>query len=85
MSQPYEKHSVNVFKSQELTLQEAKDLAILLRSGSLSAPMSIIEERTVGPSLGSENIISGRDSMILGMILVIAFMFIYYKTLVLLL
>ena len=60
-------------------MQEAKDLAILLRSGSLSAPMSIIEERTVGPSLGSENIISGRDSMILGMILVILFMFIYYK------
>ena len=53
--------------------------AILLRSGSLSAPMSIVEERTVGPSLGSENIISGRDSMILGMILVVIFMFIYYK------
>ena len=67
------------FQITGIDLQEAKDLAILLRSGSLSAPMSIIEERTVGPSLGSENIISGRDSMILGMILVIAFMFIYYK------
>ncbi len=67
------------FQITGIDMQEAKDLAILLRSGSLSAPMSIIEERTVGPSLGSENIISGRDSMILGMILVIAFMFIYYK------
>ena len=67
------------FQITGIDMQEAKDLAILLRSGSLSAPMSIIEERTVGPSLGSENIISGRDSMILGMILVIFFMFIYYK------
>tara|TARA_Y100001936_G_scaffold227172_1_gene247248 strand:- start:4054 stop:5658 length:1605 start_codon:yes stop_codon:yes gene_type:complete len=67
------------FQITGIDLQEAKDLAILLRSGSLSAPMSIVEERTVGPSLGSENIISGRDSMILGMILVILFMFIYYK------
>ena len=67
------------FQITGLDLQEAKDLAILLRSGSLSAPMSIIEERTVGPSLGSENIISGRDSMLLGMALVILFMFIYYK------
>ena len=67
------------FQITGIDMQEAKDLAILLRSGSLSAPMSIIEERTVGPSLGSENIISGRDSMIFGMILVILFMFIYYK------
>ncbi len=67
------------FQITGLDLQEAKDLAILLRSGSLSAPMSIVEERTVGPSLGNENIISGRDSMILGMILVIVFMLIYYK------
>ena len=67
------------FQITGLDLQEAKDLSILLRSGSLSAPMSIIEERTVGPSLGSENIISGRDSMLLGMILVVLFMFAYYK------
>ena len=67
------------FQITGLDLQEAKDLAILLRSGSLSAPMAIVEERTVGPSLGSQNIISGRDSMALGMILVIIFMFIYYK------
>ena len=67
------------FQITGLDLQEAKDLSILLRSGSLSAPMSIIEERTVGPSLGSENIVSGRDSMILGMFLVVIFMFIYYK------
>ena len=67
------------FQITGLDLQEAKDLAILLRSGSLSAPMAIVEERTVGPSLGSQNIISGRDSMALGMLLVIIFMFIYYK------
>ena len=67
------------FQITGLDLQEAKDLAILLRSGSLSAPMAIVEERTVGPSLGSQNIISGRDSMILGMMLVILFMFVYYK------
>ncbi len=67
------------FQITGLDMQEAKDLAILLRSGSLSAPMSIVEERTVGPSLGSENIISGRDSMLLGLTLVILFMFIYYK------
>ena len=67
------------FQITGLDLQEAKDLAILLRSGSLSAPMAIVEERTVGPSLGSQNIISGRDSMVLGMMLVIIFMFIYYK------
>ena len=67
------------FQITGLDLQEAKDLAILLRSGSLSAPMAIVEERTVGPSLGSQNIISGRDSMVLGMMLVIIFMFVYYK------
>ena len=67
------------FQITGLDLQEAKDLAILLRSGSLSAPMTIVEERTVGPSLGSQNIISGRDSMVLGMMLVIIFMFVYYK------
>ena len=67
------------FQITGLDLQEAKDLAILLRSGSLSAPMAIVEERTVGPSLGSQNIISGRDSMAIGMMLVIIFMFIYYK------
>lgn len=67
------------FQITGLDLQEAKDLAILLRSGSLSAPMTIVEERTVGPSLGSANIVSGRDSMLIGMILVILFMFLYYK------
>ena len=67
------------FQITGLDLQEAKDLAILLRSGSLSAPMAIVEERTVGPSLGTQNIVSGRDSMALGMVLVIIFMFIYYK------
>jgi len=67
------------FQITGLDLEEAKDLAILLRSGSLSAPMSIVEERTVGPTLGKYNIISGKQSMYLGLLLVCLFMFIYYR------
>lgn len=59
--------------------REARELALLLRAGSLSAPMSIIEERTVGPSLGKQNIDQGRNSVILGMILVMIFMAVYYR------
>ena len=67
------------FQITGLDLEEAKDLAILLRSGSLSAPMSIVEERTVGPTLGQYNIISGKQSMYLGLLLVCLFMFLYYR------
>jgi len=57
---------------------EAQDLAIVLRAGSLPAPVSVLEERTVGPSLGQESITSGIKAAILGGALVVAFMGIYY-------
>ena len=60
-------------------MSEAQDLAILLRSGALSAPMEIIEERTVGPSLGKYNILAGKNSMYFGLLLVGLFMLIYYR------
>jgi len=68
------------FQITGLDINEAKDLAILLRSGALQAPMEIVEERTVGPSLGKDNIVSGQNSMYLGMFLVAIFMFFYYRT-----
>ena len=58
---------------------EAKDLAIMLRAGSLAAPMDFIEERTVGPSLGAENIRQGFYAALLGFALVVGFMALYYK------
>ena len=61
------------------TLNEARDLAIALRAGSLPAPVKIIEERTVGPTLGADSIRMGLISMIAGGLFVILFMFIYYK------
>jgi preprotein translocase subunit SecD len=57
---------------------EAQDLAIVLRAGSLPAPVSVLEERTVGPSLGQESIDSGVKAAILGGALVVAFMAVYY-------
>ena len=59
--------------------REARNLALLLRAGALAAPMSIVEERTVGPSLGQQNIDQGKNSVILGMILVMIFMILYYR------
>jgi len=67
------------FQITGLNLDEAKDLAILLRSGALSAPMQIIEERTIGPSLGEYNILAGKNSMYFGLFLVGLFMFFYYR------
>ena len=61
------------------TLQEARDLAIVLRAGALPAPVEIIEERTVGPSLGKDSIQQGITSFIAGGALVIVFMIAYYK------
>ena len=60
--------------------QEAHELALLLRSGALAAPIRIIEERTVGPSLGAENIEQGFQSVVIGFSLVLVFMALYYKT-----
>ena len=61
------------------SLNEARDLAIALRAGSLPAPVKIIEERTVGPTLGADSIRMGLMSMIAGGLFVIIFMFVYYK------
>ena len=59
--------------------EEAEDLAIVLRAGALPAPVDILEERTVGPSLGKDSIRKGLISMLVGGVLVICFMVIYYK------
>ena len=61
------------------TFQSATDLALLLRSGALPAPLNIIEERTVGPDLGQDSINSGMFALIIGFVLVILFIFIKYK------
>ena len=61
------------------SFQEATDLALLLRSGALPAPINIVEERTVGPDLGKDSIDAGVFSLIIGFILVIIFMFIKYR------
>ena len=62
-----------------LDSQEAKDLALLLRAGSLAAPVFIIEERTVGPSLGADNIKKGFTSVLYGFLLVLVFMIVFYR------
>jgi preprotein translocase subunit SecD len=64
--------------SGAMTTQEAADTALLLRAGSLAAPMDIIEERTIGPSLGKDNIEKGIASVTWGFVAVAAFMCIYY-------
>ena len=64
--------------SGRMTTSEANDTALLLRAGSLAAPMEIIEERTIGPSLGAENIAKGFNSVIWGFLVIVAFMSIYY-------
>ncbi|QGS59436.1 protein translocase subunit SecD [Shewanella algae] len=58
---------------------EAQNLALLLRAGALIAPVSIVEERTIGPSLGAENIENGMQAMLWGMAVVLIFMLIYYR------
>jgi len=67
------------FQITGLESQEARDLALLLRAGSLRAPVEIIEERTVGPSLGKDNIEKGFISVMIGFCLVLVFMTVYYK------
>jgi protein-export membrane protein SecD len=64
--------------SGNFSVQEANDLSVLLRSGALPAKLSVIEERTVGASLGADSIESGKKAAIFGMILVVAFMFVAY-------
>ncbi len=64
--------------SGRMTTQEANDVALLLRAGSLAAPMEIIEERTIGPSLGADNIAKGFNSVLWGFVAVGVFMIAYY-------
>lgn len=64
--------------SGSMSAQQAADVSLLLRAGSLAAPMSIIEERTIGPSLGADNIKKGFDSTLYGFIMIAVFMIIYY-------
>ncbi len=61
------------------SLEEAQDLAIVLRAGALPAPLKLLEERTVGPSLGKDSIEKGTYSAVLGLLLVVLFMMVYYK------
>jgi preprotein translocase subunit SecD len=61
------------------SMAEASQLALLLRAGALAAPMEIIEERTVGPSLGADNIAQGFMSTVIGSLLVIVLMAVYYR------
>lgn len=67
------------FQTTGLGQSEASRLAILLRAGALKAPMEIVEERTVGPSLGADNIAKGQQSVVIGLMAVLVFMLIYYK------
>ncbi len=60
------------------TMEDARDLAIVLRAGSLPAPVKVLEERTVGPSLGQDSINKGIKSVIIGSLLVVLFMLVYY-------
>lgn len=64
--------------SGRMNTVEANDTALLLRAGSLAAPMEIVEERTIGPSLGAENIAKGFDSVTWGFLVVVVFMCVYY-------
>ena len=65
--------------SGSMTTAEANDTSLLLRAGSLAAPMEIVEERTIGPSLGKENIQKGFDSTLWGFAVVAVFMVVYYR------
>ena len=67
------------FRITGLSMSEARDLALLLRAGALAAPMYIVEERTVGASLGEENIDRGVQAVVIGFVLVLLFMLFYYK------
>lgn len=61
------------------SIDEAKDIAIVLRAGALPAPVNIIEERTVGPSLGADSVRRGTQSVLIGLVLVLVFMLVYYR------
>jgi preprotein translocase subunit SecD len=64
--------------SGRMSTREANDVALLMRAGALAAPMEIVEERTVGPSLGKENIEAGFQSVVWGFVVLAAFICVYY-------
>jgi preprotein translocase subunit SecD len=66
--------------SGSFTAEEANDLAVLLRAGALPAPMTILEERTVGPDLGADSVADGEIACLIGFIAVVVFMFLIYAT-----
>ncbi len=67
------------FQTTGLTSKEAHDLSLLLRAGALAAPIAIVEERTIGPSLGQDNIDQGVKAVIVGFLAVVVFMVLYYR------
>jgi preprotein translocase subunit SecD len=69
----------NQFRITGLQASEAGELALLMRAGSLSAPIFAVEERTIGPSLGAENIRKGEQALLIGMLAVFVFMALYYQ------
>lgn len=69
----------NSFQITGLLSSEARELALLLRAGALAAPLDLVEERAIGPTLGKENIKSGIRALIIGMIGIFAFMAVYYR------
>ncbi|MFM8481322.1 MAG: protein translocase subunit SecD [Gammaproteobacteria bacterium] len=69
----------NSFQITGLGVNEARELALLLRAGALAAPIFVIEERVVGPGLGKENIAKGTTALMIGMALLFVFMLVYYK------
>ncbi|WP_028455467.1 protein translocase subunit SecD [Chitinilyticum litopenaei] len=68
-----------VIEGGGMTVKEASDISLLVRAGSLAAPMNIVEERTIGPSLGKENIQKGFNSTLYGFLAIAIFMMIYYR------
>jgi preprotein translocase subunit SecD len=64
--------------SGDFTVASAKDLALLLRAGALPAPLTVLEERSVGPDLGADSIAAGKVASLLGLVLVVLFMFLFY-------
>jgi preprotein translocase subunit SecD len=70
----------NTFRITGLTASESRELALLMRSGSLAAPMFIVEERAIGASLGQANIQQGVNALLIGMLLVFVFMAVYYRS-----
>lgn len=70
----------NKFQITGLGVNEARELALLLRAGALAAPIFVVEERVVGPALGKENIRKGVTALAIGMALLFVFMLVYYRT-----